>query len=96
MLRGAINAAIHRVRDRRTRLRQRLEDVFDRQTFVTLLFLGPVGKSIELLLLGRSTGAAKFAALAGLGLAIAIYWERVASAAESAGDKLEEATEEGE
>lgn len=96
MIGDVVQEAISRVRDRRRRFRQRLEDIFDRQTFVTLLFLGPAGKALEMFLLGDLSAAARFAAVALLGLAAGVYWHRLAAAAESAGDAIEEATGQGE
>lgn len=91
---AAANEGIKRVRDRRRSFRQELEEVFDRQTFVTILFLGPAGKTIEMLLLGQPRVARRFAVAALFGLVIALYWRRLAAAASDAADTVEEATAE--
>lgn len=93
MMRKAVAEGITRFRDRRRRFRRRVEEIFDRQTFVTLLVLGPFGKALELSMLGQTGDATKFAAIGVIGIGIGIYWTRLAAAASDVGDAVEDAVD---
>lgn len=93
-MKSRINAFVSKARDRRTLLRRRLEDIFNREVFSTLLVLSPAWKATELLLLGETAQAARFAALTLLGVTVAVHWHRLAQAASEAADAVEGATEE--
>lgn len=89
--------AASRLRDRRRKERQRLEDIFDRKTFVSLLVLGTASKVIERLfvpIIAREpvewniAGAYVFMFLASTWAAV--YWKELA---ESAGDAVDAASD---
>lgn len=48
-LKSGVNATVSNLRDRRRKTRRRLEDIFDRQTFISVMVLVPAGKLAEVL-----------------------------------------------
>lgn len=92
-MRRHINSAIKRLRDRRSRLRRRLEELFNREVFSALLVLSPAWKATELAAMGRWVDVPPFVVLTALGVLGAVYWHRLAQAASDAADAVEEATE---
>lgn len=104
-IRGFVHERIEYLRDGRRTTRQRLEDVFDRQTFTSIAVVGAMGKLLETSVVpfldatsGVPTG--RFGAwviVFAVSLVLSIYWEHVAETAETVGDAAEEATDpEGE
>lgn len=92
-VRTALAAAISHGRDGRRRARQRLEDLFDRQTFNSLLVLIPLGELTKALVLGHHTVVLPYSAWFVLGLLGAVYWTRLAKAGEAAADTVEDAVD---
>lgn len=93
--------ALTRVRDRRRRVRQRLEDIFNRRTFTSVAVVGAMGKLIEVsavpfldpssaVSLGRVFA---WSCVFAVSVVVSVYWERLARAAEKAADAAEEAAE---
>lgn len=91
---------ISRLRDRRRKLRRRLEDILDRKTIIAVLVGMPLSEFV------KATVVQVFAAdpiqwnlawahlvLVLFGLAVGIYWERVKAAAKDAGEQAEEMVE---
>jgi len=92
--------AASRVRDRRRKERQRLEEIFDRKTFVSLLVLGTASKVIERLLVPiiaaepvewNIAGAYVFMFVFSTG--VAVYWAELSDSASDAMDAASEAVE---
>lgn len=86
------------LRDRRRKERRRLEEIFDRKTFVSLLVLGTASKVVERLLVPLVARepvewniAATYVAFFALSTFIAVYWKRAAAAAGEVGDAVEDA-----
>lgn len=100
-VRATVNAGIKQVRDRRRKTRQRLEDIFSRETFTSVAVMGAMGKLIEVTVVPflDPTGAVSlgraFAWVLVFAAAVAasVYWERLAEAAENVADAAEEKTE---
>lgn len=97
-LRTLLAEALSRLRDRRRRERQRLEEIFDRQTFVSLLVLGTASKVIERLAIPLIAGepvewniAAAYVFMFLFSTVVAVYWTHVSEAASDAADAVEDA-----
>lgn len=96
-----IKKGVKKVRDRRRRTRQRLEEIFNRKVFVSVLVVGALGKMVETGLVqfiapNKAVDVPLFAAwtLTFLGsLFVAVYWERLARAAEEATEQASETVE---
>jgi len=95
------NDTITKYRDRRRTARQNIEEILDRKTAVSLLILGPAGKIMETfgvpIFMAHApvinSVSAAWAAFLVIGVAIGVWWHRLAKAVESAADTVEEATE---
>jgi len=96
-----INSALSNLRDRRRRSRRRLEEIFSRKAFTSVLVAGSMSKLVE-------KGVVPFLAptrAVDLGvlfswlcvfvafLIASVHWEHLAAAAEKAADAAEEATD---
>lgn len=98
----AAGEALSRVRDRRRRVRQRLEDIFNRKTFTSVAVMGAMGKLIEVTVvpfLDPTSGVSGGRAGAWLvvfvcAVAASVYWEHLSRAAQAAADAAEDATSE--
>jgi hypothetical protein len=100
-VRQAVASGVKRVRDRRRRVRQRLEDIFGRETFTSVAVIGAMGKLIETSVvpfLDTTSTVPVARARAWLfvfvaAMVVSLYWERLARAAASAADAAEEAAD---
>lgn len=98
--RGAKNG-ISAVRDRRRRVRRRLEEMFNRKVMTSVLVGGAMSKMVErgfvrFLAPDRAVDIVLFGAWTAsfvLFVLVSIYWERLAKAASEAADAAEEAAE---
>lgn len=96
-----VAGGVSRVRDRRRRVRRRLEDIFNRETFTSVAVVGAMGKLIETSvvpfidpLAAVSVGRAGAWLVVFFGaLAASVYWERLARAAEATADAAENVAE---
>lgn len=96
--RQAAASGIQRVRDRRRRVRNRLEDIFGRKTFTAVVVGGAMAKLIEtgvVPVLDPGSAAelgrvfAWFVVFTAAVL-VSVYWEHLAAAAAEAADTAEE------
>jgi hypothetical protein len=94
---------VSRVRDRRRRIRKRLEDIFNRKTFTSVIVAGAGGKLVETTVvpfidptagvpLGRVLAWTVVFALA---VVMSVHWERLARAAGGVADAAEDLTDGG-
>lgn len=98
--RTAATDAVSRVRDRRRKERQRLEEMFGRKTVVSVGFMGGASKVVEtaiIPLLSRNPFHADVAAAWVLWtvttLGAAVYWRELSEKASEAADSVEDAVD---
>lgn len=90
---GSDKNIIQRLRDRRTRERKRLEEIFDRQTLMSLACVFPLQKGVELVLLAQPKKSVVFFVLFALSLVVAVWWKRASDAAGKVADAVEDAVD---
>lgn len=84
---------IQRLRDRRTRERRRVEEIFDRQTVMSLACVFPLQKGVELVLLGQPRKSAVLFVLFAVSFVLAVWWKRVSDAAADVAESAKDAVD---
>lgn len=85
----AEKGVLERLRDRRYKERQRIEEIFDRKTILSILVVMPLTKSVELAILSRFAYAGRFF-LAFLAMcALSVYWHRLAEGAANVAEAVD-------
>jgi hypothetical protein len=90
-----------KVKDRRTRTRHRLEEIFSRETFTSIAVIGALGKLVETLVVPSfmsfvpviNTKAAAWLAVLSISVWVSIKWERIAKKAENIEEKAGDVVE---
>lgn len=95
------NKCVKGVRDRRKKTRQRIEEIWSRENFMSFAVVGAMGKIVETVVIPsfialrpviKPVGVA-WAAFLLISIWVSIKWERLAKAGEKVADTVEEATE---
>jgi hypothetical protein len=90
---------LQRLRDRRTKERQRVEEIFDRKTLLSILVIMPLSKTVEQIIVWQPAYAARYFGWFVVAVVVSVGWHRIsegaANVAEKAKDAAEDATEGG-
>ena len=73
----ADKGVLKRLRDRRYKERKRIEEIFDRQTLMSIAVIMPMSKSVEQFIIGNVGMSIRFAVVFILTFLVAVYWHRL-------------------